>query len=893
MNSPSENEPSKLARKRLAEVCRRMDSSARAAWMLATGEILLLAVLALALLDYWLILPVTFRAIGAGALASLVLFGLIRLVRFYRRPTRLKEGALRVESQRPELGCEISTSAEYLTGERKTEHEYEPELVAALAARSAQKLQGSELKYRPGLFRQAACFAATAIVVLALLSLAPGALTALQRTAVPFSKAHYTYVEVHPGDIEIPIGHNVAISNVFSGRPPTAAWLHWRPEGSTQWQMAALAKQTNGTYLYTLTNLQSDTEFSVSGSDAVSQNYKITTYVPPEVKELSIGINYPAYTKRAPVTLGSPEITAVRASTAELRIVPSVELSNARLRFSGLPELGLTPASDGSWSARLDISKDTDYWIALADKKGHPGGNERPYHIKALPDEPPKVEITEPGGDIRSAATNTVVVRVSASDDFEVEDIKLVFNKLGGPEQTITATREREKNNDVFACAELDLSQLDLKDYELVAYHAEARDNNSLDGPGIGKSPVYFVEITDEEGKPCLAQCQGQKVNLLVIQKQIIADTTALAPEAEMPKFQELSARQRDAAEFGRMYLDAITGQGPEAAATEMRGAIQDMESATSQLDQSQRAGALPPEESALAHLYQVVKLMPELGNLPTSTNAVAQKPPPDPKVKVVLEAIKQLKKEQPDKKELEDALEAARNLTQAQAGLNNAMRQLADSRAAPQGQTPAQNPSTAAGKNQGQKQGKGKGQGQGQGQGEGQGQAQAQAQGNGQGQGEGTPQNQAQQPPKGNTPGQPASEQNKEPTPELADAAVPEKPAEMAQKEEELSKEAADLAEKLNRMAGKDKRVGHNLGHKAGNAAAKLTAATRALGQGRVGVAGENGFQGELDLRNVVDQLERVLQNQPEPSDIANEDYPTEYETEIAEYLKKLSHQE
>jgi hypothetical protein len=93
--------------------------------------------------------------------------------------------------------------------------------------------------------------------------------------------------------------------------------------------------------------------------------------------------------------------------------------------------------------------------------------------------------------------------------------------------------------------------------------------------------------------------------------------------------------------------------------------------------------------------------------------------------------------------------------------------------------------------------------------------------------------------------------------------------------------------------MSGKDKRVGHNLGHNAGNAAAKMTAATRALGQGRFGLAGENGFQGELALHNVVEQLERVLKDKPEASDIANEDYPTEYEAQIAEYLKKLSHEE
>jgi len=363
MNSPSENDPSKLAKHRLGEVCRNLDLSARLTWILAIGEILLLVGFALALLDYWLILPVALRTVGALALTGLVLFGLVRFVRFYRRPMHLKQGALRVESQRPELGCEISTAAEYLSGERKTEHEYEPELVAALESRAAQKLNISALNSRPKLVGHVVFLGVTVLVLLMLFIVAPGALTALQRTAVPFSNAHYTQIQVHPGDIEIPVGHDVEITNVFSGRPPRDPQLHWQMSGSPQWEALALMKQTNGLFTGTLTNLQSDVTYKVTGSDAVSQDYKITTYVPPAVEELRIRVSYPTYTKLSPITQKSPDITAIRASMAELRVVPTVELSKASLRFSGLPAVGFTNESDGSWSASLNISQDADYWI--------------------------------------------------------------------------------------------------------------------------------------------------------------------------------------------------------------------------------------------------------------------------------------------------------------------------------------------------------------------------------------------------------------------------------------------------------------------------------------------------------------------------------------------------
>ncbi len=847
MSAPSENDPSNLAKQRLSQACRAMDKSARAGWVMMACEAVLLAMLALALADYWLMMPVWLRTAGTLGLAVLVVIGIVRLVRYCRRPIRLKQGALAIESRRPDLGCEVSTAAEYLAGERKIEHEYEPELAAALEAKTARVLGETSHPLEGKLIGYAALLGVTFLALLILVLAAPGGLTALERTAIPFSKAHYTYVEVRPGDLDVPIGRNVEITNIFSGRLPKAARLSWVEKNTVNWQTAALTSGTQGIYVHTLTNLQSDLTYRVAGNDAVSPDYKITTYVPPTVQDFDIRLSYPAYTKLSPASQKTPDIAAVRASTAEIRIQPSVGLRQAKLRFSGLPGLALAANPDGSWSASVPITKDADYWIELADTKGHPGVNDKPYHIKALPDNPPKVEISEPGKDIRASATNKVLVKISAADDFGIDQIKLVFNKLGGSQQTIEAERQTEHNGEVVAKAELDLSTLELKDYELVAYHAEASDNNTLDGPGIGKSQVYFIEITDEEAGKVVSG-QSQKVNLLVIQKQIIADTTALAAAAPVEKFQDLATRQRDAAEFGRMYLEAISDGSTGAAVTEMHAAITDMELAGTHLEKQKRSESIPPEESALAHLYQVVRLLPELENLPTAPPTAEQKPPSSPKVQVVLEAIKQKKKEQPDNKEIEDALNQAKDLAQAQSGLNSAMR----------------HPGQPGGSGQGQA-----------GQGEGKPSNQpnpAQAKGAGQGEGNGEGQNDT------------AADKEAQPA---------ETPAQIAEKEDQLSKEAAALADRLQRLAGKDKRLGHNLGAGAGKAAAKMAAAGQAMGQGLAGAAGEHGFQGELALRNVVDQLERLLKNQPDPSDIAHEDSPKEYDALISEYLKKLSHAE
>src|SRR5205814_482907 len=152
----------------------------------------------------------------------------------------------------------------------------------------------------------------------------------------------------------------------------------------------------------------------------------------------------------------------------------------------------------------------------------------------------------------------------------------------------------------------------------------------------------------------------------------------ALAPNAVPDKFDELASRQKEAAEFAGIYHDTLSSLGAPAEAVElMKDALEKMKSAGGALAERKREPALPAEEKALADLYQVLKHLPRLGDLPT------QPPPPkeqqsqqDPAVNVALQAIKKQKKEPPSNEELAQALEEAKQLSRTQAGLLQAAEQ-------------------------------------------------------------------------------------------------------------------------------------------------------------------------------------------------------------------------
>src|ERR1041385_3035428 len=147
MSESFQDDASTSARKQLTNACRTKDTSVRLAWAITVGEAILIGIAAVALMDYWLMLPVWMRTTAAGVIALLAGAGLYRLIRFCRRPTPLKEAALDIEATRPDLGCEVSTAAEYLAGERKITHEYEPELVGALERKAADELRGAQIPY--------------------------------------------------------------------------------------------------------------------------------------------------------------------------------------------------------------------------------------------------------------------------------------------------------------------------------------------------------------------------------------------------------------------------------------------------------------------------------------------------------------------------------------------------------------------------------------------------------------------------------------------------------------------------------------------------------------------------------------------------------------------------
>src|ERR1043165_8625163 len=436
-----------------------------------------------ALIDYWWLLSFTGRCIALGLLVLAAGIGATRFGRFLLHPINTKQVALEMEAQRPELGCVVSTAAEYLSSGRAPSEEYGPELVAALQEMAAKRLLLVETNYYRSAIYSGGAMAAGLAGLLVFVLCAPGSSVWLARVTQPWSNQTYTHMKVEQGDLEIPVGQDLELKSIFMGRQPKHPQLRWSELSNSQPHSVAMNREADGSYAYRLKSLRESVQYQIIGDDAISPKYHIKTYVPPQVSDFKVQVRYPEYTKLKPVEETEPNLSVLRASQLAFRITCSDGVTRARLRFANETTLPLVSNTKNLWTASLTPTNDLYYWIDLEDNVGHKSANDKPFHLKILPDQPPTVEIAEPGMDVRSEATNKVRLKISVSDDFGVEDVKLVFQKLNSPAQTLACDLKRTNPKEAKADADIDLAPLHLKEYELVSYYAEARDNNTLDGP--------------------------------------------------------------------------------------------------------------------------------------------------------------------------------------------------------------------------------------------------------------------------------------------------------------------------------------------------------------------------------------------------------------------------
>ncbi len=253
-------------------------------------------------------------------------------------------------------------------------------------------------------------------------------------------------------------------------------------------------------------------ESTLSGQlDEVTQAITKRDLVRPLVGNLSLTLIYPSYTglnsRHEPFTTGN--VTALEGTELVVQAYGLIQTPESfELVFtgeSGERPVAMTIEAGGRLTTKLTLTESGRYTFraTMPDGRVLTDGVERA--ITVIEDSAPRVEITSHKGELEVSPEDVLTLRVSMADDYGITSITRVHTftgteddatRTGVPDENLSSG-PREWSGEVV----LDLRELGLQPKDTVTVHIEGRDNNTLTGPGVGKSSPLVLRVSSPEDK--------------------------------------------------------------------------------------------------------------------------------------------------------------------------------------------------------------------------------------------------------------------------------------------------------------------------------------------------------------------------------------------------------
>jgi hypothetical protein len=470
---------------------RAMRRCLQATGLLRIALVVLALAAVLALADWMWILPVGVRAAG---LVAMLVVGAVLGIRLALRIGRFdrEDAAVGVEEGHPELGQRVRTALEYLEPTPDTAPA-SPGLVGALVDDTDRRTRGLDFgEVVPWATFERLKFAAVVAVLAALVTLcaSPGLRTAALRLAL--RPAHYTTIEVKPGDKTVKAGDDFTLTVNLAGRPVRSAYLlHRRAVHNTAWTAVPLgptprpgepARPLTGALESTLKDCQIDLEYRVVAGDVESPTYRLNVLHPLKLRQIVASITPPNYTRRPPSVLRQGNFEVVEGSRVRLTFALDRDPRSAELvLISGEGGAAREKVPLRIRQSRLSadlppLTKDVAYELNAKAPDGMALESAR-FQIRVKPDEKPTIRFIRPRESLAVLPTAEVPMHVEAADDYGVARVGIAYKLGNGPEESLYLRDHPDQPPSVEALAKLYLEKHKLSYTDGLTYYAFVEDN--------------------------------------------------------------------------------------------------------------------------------------------------------------------------------------------------------------------------------------------------------------------------------------------------------------------------------------------------------------------------------------------------------------------------------
>ena len=512
-----------------------------------------------------------------------------------------------------------------------------PELthrVTEMALDRARDVEYGRRVEQSGLYRFAGALTAVAVLALAGVLLGPThlrhGLGALLLPMVDAEEVNPYSVAVQPGDVTIARGSDQMVSAALGGFEAGEASIFTRGEDEPSFSRLTMLPGAEGGFEVMLLAIGERTEYFVEASGVRSPTFAIDVADLPYVDNIDLTYYFPRYTGLPARTIeDGGDVAALAGTVVELRIQPTIPTPAGSLLLDGEAAVELEPQDDGTLAARFTVGENRFYSVELARTSGELVPASPEYTIDVLEDLDPSVSFTRPGRDMPASPIEEVYLEMSATDDYGVGDLRLVYSVNGGAEDTVAVFQTSGPPlPEVSSGHTIYLEEWELEPGDLVSYYALVRDNRSLGSDRVVASDIYFLSVRPFERAYRQAEQMGggggggmspDDMALSELQRQVIAATFNLMRQQDTYTDDEFSenvvsvglaqGRLQDqvAALLQRMQNRGLTqGEGSiQDVSTILPLAAEAMARAREDLDDEELRDALPDEQEALRYLQQ------------------------------------------------------------------------------------------------------------------------------------------------------------------------------------------------------------------------------------------------------------------------------------------------
>ena len=443
--------------------------------------------------------PLAFSLLSIATLLAVTGFTLLRFL----RSRSLSWAARAIERQRPELRNNLINSLQLypqLADTARPAGDSAP-MILALIRQTREQVRGIQTEAlvdtRP-LRAKARLLALAAAPVLALtlwLPDFPGRTLALVAHPLEHLPPADIFIHVVTGDVRVIRGSAISVEATTSGARPDSVEMVFKPAGSGAAaeapQAVAMDQAETGRYAAVLPEVTEDLDYRVVTGPFQSPWYSITAVERPSVTALKVTLYPPHYTGLPDQTFTGGNVRGVKGSTLSFSATTNKSMAQAVIALDDGREVPLKITGDTAQGSVV-LFRSLGYRIRLGDAFGFEN-LPIPYEMVAVPDSFPRVELLKPEEDLEVNGDERLALEYRASDDYGIQQITLVA-AVGEREERIPVWRE-ELARTLQETFIWDLDTIRLEEGDIVVYHLEVLDNDTISGPKLVKSRPLSLRL--------------------------------------------------------------------------------------------------------------------------------------------------------------------------------------------------------------------------------------------------------------------------------------------------------------------------------------------------------------------------------------------------------------